>query len=297
MEEHPHIPPPYTENSVGRIDDAVPSRTPFDEQDAPIYEGDVRERLRDDGVQQTDDVDLGNGAKPTIATPQPGKRLGAGGEKKPCIFFIRGGSMVGSESSVGLGRLCWGMGQGHRRRRSERGVRPAPGRGVRTRLLGALLGRVPPGPEEEGGAADRRGEGRRIRRARRRLLRGVGNVPLDGASPPARFPGRPDTGPGPLQSRAGGRHVETLEAPGRHGWAGDLKGFPPTNVEVGDADPLGDEGREFAKHINEANGDHRAVYELYAGGLPNGSWAIKGDEGASRMGLRDRLAKLRKWLE
>ncbi|RYP15803.1 hypothetical protein DL767_010281 [Monosporascus sp. MG133] len=59
----------------------------------------------------------------------------------------------------------------------------------------------------------------------------------------------------------------------------DLKGFPPTHVEVGDAGPLWDEARGYVRHINEANGDRRAVYKLYEGGLPHGFWAIKGDEG------------------
>ncbi len=100
-----------------------------------------------------------------------------------------------------------------------------------------------------------------------------------------------------IETRVGTSGVSILEAPGR-ATAGQLEGFPPVCVEVGDADPLRDEGRDFVDRVNSSNGGGRAEYMLCKGGVPHGGWAIDAakKEAPTRDILSARVHKLGAWL-
>lgn len=97
--------------------------------------------------------------------------------------------------------------------------------------------------------------------------------------------------------RVGIDDVSILEAPGR-ATAAQLKGFPPVCVEVGDADPLRDEGKDFIDRIRVFNESIHAEFKLCEGGVPHGGWAIDEEkkEEATRDILAARAEKLREWL-
>ena len=105
------------------------------------------------------------------------------------------------------------------------------------------------------------------------------------------------------RKRTGGDDVSILEAPGRATPA-QLSGFPRLCVEVGDADPLRDEGREFVEAVMESGGEGgggrvmEAAFLTFRGGVPHGGWAIdaeKQDPMTSAI-LRARAVRLSDWL-
>ncbi|RYP74770.1 hypothetical protein DL769_003944 [Monosporascus sp. CRB-8-3] len=308
MEEHSHIPPPYTKNSARRIDVAV-----------------LFQQLREDGVPRIDDVDLENGVRLTIATRQPKKKPGASGKKKPFIFFVCGALMVGSDNPVGLGQLsaarahptCLTCGEpaAVQRYGTDAAKRPPADAPYTTTYSSSIRSSAsfPLDMAERGLAVLRGGSphassggrpyytlsltvSRRLPRgpyARRQALDGAVRGDLNSTCPfigwHALLDG-PTPEPGLFKSCVRGRYLMTLEAPGGRAWAGDLKEFPPTYVEVGGSDPLRDEGWGFMRHINEANGDRCAGYRLYEGGFPHGFWATIRDFVKRGRGLVERLS-------
>lgn len=94
-------------------------------------------------------------------------------------------------------------------------------------------------------------------------------------------------------------YVNSLIAPGRASEE-QVKGFPATFLEVGDADPLKDEGIAFVELVRMANGGNAAVYEhlVCSGGIPHGGWAIDKNEELSitKELLNRRGEKLGSWL-
>lgn len=100
-----------------------------------------------------------------------------------------------------------------------------------------------------------------------------------------------------IKRRVGTNDVSILEVPGR-ATAAQLKGFPPVCLEVGDADPLRDEGKNFIDQVKASGGDNEAEYKLCQGGVPHGGWAIDVEkkEKATRDLLSARVQKLKGWL-
>ena len=100
-----------------------------------------------------------------------------------------------------------------------------------------------------------------------------------------------------MKKRAGSDDVSILEAPGRSTPA-QLSGFPPLCLEVGDADPLRDEGGDFVRSVKESGGGTEAAFTMFGGGVPHGGWAIDAEkrDQTTRDILRARVERLRAWL-